>query len=384
MSQPGEMLEEPEAEDSYTVTGIQVIPRALPAINGACLRATATTNPPGQPVVWSIIGDHFDCEVDPMGVVTAGDRPGIITIRAANPHHPANYRETSIHVIRVTIGDVVRDISLPFSVAPNQTIQVPVTIEPNLDDADHAVRFDVINCNRGRGLAGIGGNPVRKSTGVIAVQGGGSQTDPGLAGSLRVRARIDGAVFAGLSSGFSVCAHPVSVRNDNPVLSVDPVDDMHGMQVDLTVESDSGQNMDLNRVVEWEVLSGCINPTGSMVGAVISPPPVPAHIANAVEPDRHRSERNWVLQIHDRPQGGGPGAWCIDQLDVFMCLRCGMSHARVIPQSGYRVTRTIWSGPAMAVSLEVRKTPQVVTIEGYVAQEGPSNAMPAVIAPLRP
>jgi hypothetical protein len=57
MSQPGEMWEEAEPENPYTVTGIQLNPRALPAINGVCLKAIATTDPPGQPVVWSIIGN---------------------------------------------------------------------------------------------------------------------------------------------------------------------------------------------------------------------------------------------------------------------------------------------------------------------------------------
>ena len=44
----------------------------------------------------------------------------------------------------------------------------PVTIEPDLVQADHAVRFDVIHDDGLHGIAAIVGNPVRKSTGTRA------------------------------------------------------------------------------------------------------------------------------------------------------------------------------------------------------------------------
>ena len=179
-----------------------------------------------------------------------------------------------------------------------------------------------------------------------------------------------------------MCAHPIEVQNANPQVSVEA--GWHGMDVELTVKSDSGGDGHLNRVVEWEEVGASFEHTGSLIGfQVPAPRNVPVQAANRVEPDRHRSPQELILAAHDKQPGGGGGTWSVDQLDVLVCLRCGMCHPRVIPRSGYRVTRRIISGPGQAVQLEVRKTPQACILKKYEAQAGPSDNIAPTTAPVR-
>ena len=111
--------------------------------------------------------------------------------------------------VRVTLGSVTRGSGLPNSLPPGRSKTVSVKIDPTLSSGH--VQFDVINGSSSNGRAEITVHATRTSSGPIAVRGV-SDTSPGSAGSLRIRASLNGGSQSTLSRGFSVCAHPTNFR----------------------------------------------------------------------------------------------------------------------------------------------------------------------------
>ena len=111
--------------------------------------------------------------------------------------------------VRVSIGSVTRGSGLPNSLPPGRSKTVWVSINPTLTSGN--VQFDVINGSSSNGKASITLYATRTSTGPIAVKGL-SQTSPGSHGKLQICARLNGAILADSSNGFSVCAHPTNFR----------------------------------------------------------------------------------------------------------------------------------------------------------------------------
>ena len=149
--------------------------------------------------------------------------------------------------VKVTLGRVTRGSGLPDSVPPGRSKTVWVKIEPTLTSG--YVQFEVIDGSSSNGTAEIAVHTTRTSEGPISVRGV-SQTSPGSAGNLRVRASLNGGSQSTLSRGFSVCAHPTNFRQ------IQGSADQYGNLVfRYQWDSDSGSLSKLSKVTLGEHVS---------------------------------------------------------------------------------------------------------------------------------
>ena len=270
----------------------------------------------------------------------------------------------------MNIGPVVRGAHLPNSVPPDGTATVQVTIDPPLD-GQH-VTFAVAADSNESGTATVVGNPQLSSSGEIEVCGG-QQTTPEHAGGLRIRAFLNGEPV-GESPPFSVCAHPEAVEYGIVGPAAIPL--AVGMCVSVTVLSDSGDTAQLNEVMEKELVSAACDHTASLGGVPKGRfnQNVNFKPAHTVPPDNHTVPVAQALILDRDRLHGASGSWSNDQLDIFRCRRCGMTHPAPIRRSGYRIIRTVFTeGGQLRVT--VRKEPRNVTVDDIPAAAGPSAVM---------
>ena len=276
----------------------------------------------------------------------------------------------------VNIGPVIRRDDLPHSVSPGRTATVQVTVDPPLDGG--AIAFEVVADSPDSGSATIVGNPQLSEGGFIEIRGD-QQTAPGDANELRIRALLDGEQIAE-SPPFSVCAHPTAVSYEY-LGEVD--DDLHrfGIRLTVIVDSDSGNNLDLDEVEEKEIVSEDHGHSDSLIGL---PPDSPEqdkkfHRALHVPPDRHTAGRITTRSRDHHRLHGVDGSWSNDQLDVFLCKRCGSNpDGSLILHSGYRLTRTIFTEDGQ---LKVRflKVQYPTALGDLHAEPGPTPAIQRVV-----
>jgi hypothetical protein len=114
------------------------------------------------------------------------------------------------------------------------------------------------------------------------------------------------------------------------------------------------------------------------------------HSARHVPPDRHTTGRITTHAKDHHRLRGAEGSWSNDQLDVFRCKRCGSNTEGVlIPQSGYRLTRTIFT-EAGQLKVQFRKDQFATVVSGLSAEPGLTPRIervvvaPALTAPLPP
>jgi hypothetical protein len=147
---------------------------------------------------------------------------------------------------------------------------------------------------------------------------------------------------------------------------------MAGLYVELTVESDSGVNGDLDLVYDQEFVSAPLDHSASMQGQPQHPPKQGGQEpASSAVIDRHDVGVMQALS-YAAALAGQAGHWSNDQLDKFRCERCGPDHWHVTPRSGYRVTRTLSFAKHGRVRLGVRKEARGCTVAGMTTTAGPS------------
>ena len=146
-----------------------------------------------------------------------------------------------------------------------------------------------------------------------------------------------------------------------------------GMEIQITVQSSSGNNADMAQVQDSEHVSPSVEHTGSFAA-------LPAIVGNTsgympavnIPNDRHTVGRAFFVNRADRH--GGTGSISFLQLDSYTHARYGIFAPLVIPNSGYKITQTITAGPGTLLRLRTDKAPQACTVAGFATTAGPSPA----------
>ena len=145
-----------------------------------------------------------------------------------------------------------------------------------------------------------------------------------------------------------------------------------GMEIQITVRM-SSNDAELPFVQDSEVVGTSFDHTGSCAtlpsfassNSTFMPA---ANIPN----DRHQSARALIIDRADNY--GGSGSYARHQLDIYNHARYGIFNAIAIPNSGYRITRSIIAGPGTRLRFRVDKTPEACTVRGFSTTAGPSPA----------
>lgn len=275
------------------------------------------------------------------------------------------------------IGRVVRAAGLPDSISPGRTATVEVTIEPPL--VGQYVTFEIVSLSENSGSATIADVPQLSATGTIEIRGG-DQSSPGDGNELKIVANLDGEPIAE-SPPFKVCAHPVAVAYEYiGEFGDDP--NRYGILLNVTIVSDSQNNADLDLVLEKEIVSADFGHSDLLHDCA---PELPEQDQTfhpaiaAVFTDKHTVGRVTTRAKDHHRLHGQQGSWCNDQLDVFVCQRCGIAEPGIlIPKSGYRLTRTIFTQDGQ-LKVAFLKEPFATAIEGIQAEPGPSPSIEQVV-----
>jgi hypothetical protein len=89
--------------------------------------------------------------------------------------------------------------------------------------------------------------------------------------------------------------------------------------------------------------------------------------ANNIPPDRHLGGNAWTLNTFD--SHGGDGDLSFLQMDLFKIPKCNINTAQDMPNSGYRIKRTVKTEGTKVVGI-VTKTAEAVSIGGHSSTPG--------------
>ncbi len=89
--------------------------------------------------------------------------------------------------------------------------------------------------------------------------------------------------------------------------------------------------------------------------------------ANSIPPDRHLANNAWTLSVFDGH--GGDGDLSFLQMDLFTIPTCGINTPQDMPNSGYRIKRTVKQEGTKVVGI-VEKTAEAVTIGSHSSTPG--------------
>jgi hypothetical protein len=165
---------------------------------------------------------------------------------------------------------------------------------------------------------------------------------------------------------------PIAVLNGPfhaPIAEPDTV----GMEIAITVRMSGGDAGDLASAQDSEQVSLSFDHTGSFAGTPARPTSQSGFMSAANIPnDRHGSSRAEMIGIADA--GGGAGSYAKHQLDIYTHARYGIINPIVIPNSGYRLTRSIVAGAGTELRFRVDKQPEACTVNGFTTDAGSSPA----------
>jgi len=147
------------------------------------------------------------------------------------------------------------------------------------------------------------------------------------------------------------------------------------MYIVIRVESESGVDTDLNEVTDQEQVSNALAKSALLDPIDFEPETADPEPADATRFDRHRHEINHIGVLDRDVLHGQPGHWANDQLDVFVCRRCGMAVGApsAIPRSGYRITRMITTVGHDRLRFTVRKESRGCDVGTWTTDAGPSG-----------
>ena len=221
-------------------------------------------------------------------------------------------------------------------IAPTQTADVPVTVS-NLP-VGNSLSLDVQGSGGDNGTATITAGAALASSGSVTVKGG-TQTEPGHAHSLRIRART-GATTVATSPGFTVAAFPkdwTSARV-NDINSGSAV----GLKVQDGWKSDgSGPITELDKVGISELVdihSRNNPPFTSDAGTSTTSGTSGYNAGDALTTDSHTYGKG---SIDTTGLAHGSYNLVYDQLCIFKCARTGITDKR-IRNSGYQIKHRVW------------------------------------------
>ncbi|WP_422927533.1 hypothetical protein [Singulisphaera sp. PoT] len=259
----------------------------------------------------------------------------------------------------------------------------PITVTINRDPLDlpGPVQIEVINSSNDNGSAILEGAVSLDETAQIQLRGN-SQTRPSHSGQLRIRARFQDLTVD--SQGFSVCAHPCAVTNGPECHAEyypypEPTNSQMGMQVEIGFLSDSGVLADLDQVDEMEIVGPTVERSGSLQGHPKKEPKVQKEMQPLLEVDKddHTSNITMWNAIAENVLQGQQGSWANDQFDEFKCRRCADAPAlaAVIPNSGYRVLRSVFINDQGQLLHRVVKISRPCIIGDRDSAGGPSDPL---------
>ncbi len=271
--------------------------------------------------------------------------------------------------VAVTIAPVVRgnpyvarnatDVGLPKSVPPTKTYEVQVTVTPSLQGG-HCIHLDITGGSADNGTATVAPGQITQTTTVTIT--GGNQTEPGHAGNLKIQAKLNGQTVKATSAGFSVCAHPLNLRNTYfaDVNSAGRV----GVRVSVRWDSDSGTFNDLDQAERSEVVEQ---------GARNAPPFLPLARVRAVNSHYKRGDSRTIVDRHTipKPPAGPAGTNHKYQLYIFKCHRCGAVD-KTMSNSGLHITHHVFRDGAQWKH-KTTKNGESVTIGARSTQAGNAN-----------
>jgi hypothetical protein len=144
-----------------------------------------------------------------------------------------------------------------------------------------------------------------------------------------------------------------------------------GMEIQITVGMSNSD--ELRFVQDSEVVGTSFNHSGSYATL----PPFNSDnstfmSAANIPNDRHQSSRAMIVDRADNH--GGSGSYVRHQLDIYNHARYAIFNPIAIPNSGYRITRSIIAGPGTRLVFRVDKTPEACTVRGFSTTAGPSPA----------
>jgi hypothetical protein len=266
-------------------------------------------------------------------------------------------------VLKVNIAEFDR-------VAPIKTNHVVITTSPSPLPPECSISLACETDTGTTGSATVSPATINQTTTVIitgGIQSWGSGNNAAK-DNIKLRAKLGSFVLD--EEAFTVCAHPNAVENGPNHNPIDTSSDA-GMQIDITVKSETGTDSDLDKVDDSEQVSLSFVHVGSMVGvAPLASSQSGFMPATTVPPDRHAWDKAFIIDRY--VNHGGAGSMKKHQLDIFKCKRCGMVNPEVIPSSGYAISRSYFGSGGTRIQLETKKQAEGCSVNGYTTGAGPS------------
>jgi hypothetical protein len=317
---------------------------------------------------------EMDAGVADAGVPDAGvmdsprDAPAPIAGVPEQSPAPAPTRPPAPVAPTATI-DAVKFNGTDNRIAPTKTASVAVTLSGL--PAGGSASIDVEGSGGANGTATITAGASLAGSGTVTVLGG-TQTTPGNAGKLSLRAKVGGVVVA-RSPGFTIAAYPV---NYTDVYSSD-IDDgtLLGMIVQDGWSSDgSGAIAELDQVEisERVDMQSRDNPPFTVAGATSATGGTSGYIAaNSLTKDTFQMAKSGI-----KTTGLGFGEWTRvqGQLCLFKCKRTNVTDV-VMPASGFKIIQKAYNlAPAPGWKHKTLHVPAAITVEGRAAAAGGGTA----------
>ena len=250
-------------------------------------------------------------------------------------------------------------------IAPTQTTDVAVVVA-NLPSGA-AVKVDIEGSGGANGTATIAAGASLGAIGVATVKGG-TQTTPGNAGKLKVRAKVGGAVV-GRSFGFTVAAYPTDY-SDTFVADVDTAGAV-GVRVQDGWKSDgSGAVAELDQVEisERVDIQTRDNPPYTSDSGTSATGGTSGYLPGTdLTKDTHTYGRANIDMTGVRAV---VSTLVYGQLCIFKCKRTNVTDV-LMPKSGYTITHVVVDMPALHGPIHrTVKRGAAVTVEGRTATAG--------------
>jgi Domain of unknown function (DUF4157) len=307
------------------------------------------------------VADAAPSDATPVAGAAAPDKAPV-----APPAAPAR---APVAPPSVTFGKVAADARAD-RIPPTKSVDVPVTLA-NIPPG-RSVTIDVEGSGAGNGTAALTAGASLAASGKVTLEGG-TQTPPGNAGKLKLRAKL-GPVAVGRSAGFTVAAYPVNYT-DTYLSDID--DGVHlGMMVQDGWSSDGGgaiSELDQVEISERVDMQSRDNPPFTVAGATSATSGTSGYNpANALTQDTFQMAKAGIDST-----GLSVGWWTRvqGQLCLFKCKRTGVSDV-VMPASGYRIIQVAYNFSPFAPAWKHKTfhVPATITVEGRTATSGGGTA----------
>ena len=144
-----------------------------------------------------------------------------------------------------------------------------------------------------------------------------------------------------------------------------------GMQIQITVRMSSNP-AELPFVGDLERVSTSFDHTGSYTSmapfnSLNNTDFIPA---SPIPDDLHRTPRTEILTLADNH--GGDGSYARHQLDIYNHARYGVFNPLAIPNSGYKIRRSIITDGRGGIRFRLEKRPEACTVGNFSTEAGPS------------